>query len=468
MKKALIVVVVLLILVCAAPFWVGLNVAARVEGEIAELKENPEVRVELTDYRKGWLSSEARLLVGFTDAAVERIARDQSLEPEAADVLRRKVPVEMTIDHGPLVMRGGASAVWAKMEARVDEAGLMGEPMDATFGVDGKRPVWRGKVDFSGEFTYRLDVPQARFGDAATTVVVQPSFIRGQVLEPNFFVTMEVPAIEVSAPDSIMRVEEVFLEGDIELRGMQLGQGRGSFGIERIEVEDPANPGLRIVDISGVEVESEMEVDAETGLAEGEVSYTIAGLRVAEVADIAELELTLGLAQWDWEATERLGNRMQAEEAAGRQGDAAALAPDEVRAVSHSEPYIEIERLGFNMDGEPFEASGRLQIRPPQTSGSMPPQQMWMEMVEMSAELEASKPLVTRMASQYFSGQLGVPVDEQQALGFLASFISQGLIEEVDDGYRTEFSMAKGAITINGNPFPPTPGGAPASSAPGD
>ena len=143
-----------------------------------------------------------------------------------------------------------------------------------------------------------------------------------------------------------------------------------------------------------------------------------------------------------------------------------ALAPHVQRALAAG-PSLVLEPISFKFDGEPFD--GRVELatdpaRAAQVDAADLDMLRLLGVFDGTADLTLSKALARRLATVAATMQLGtdprVPPDQLKYLAeaqsglLLVTLVSQGMLVEDGDAYRTAIRYADGGLTVNGNPLP--------------
>lgn len=93
MKKLIIILAVVAVVLLVPPFFIGSQVEAQFNQQLAELQKHPNYEFKLTEYNKGWLSSSAVVDISLKMGPVDNAEIDGPLS----------ISVKQDMQHGPLL-----------------------------------------------------------------------------------------------------------------------------------------------------------------------------------------------------------------------------------------------------------------------------------------------------------------------------------------------------------------------------
>src|SRR5690554_1989036 len=100
MKKAVLaLVVLLLVVILGGPFLAGNKARQNLDNIVTFLNNQPGYTAQWLEYRKGWLSTDARLSVAMNMPAMPDDAAQETPNPE--------FDFDIVINHGPIVLADG-------------------------------------------------------------------------------------------------------------------------------------------------------------------------------------------------------------------------------------------------------------------------------------------------------------------------------------------------------------------------
>lgn len=455
-KVALAAAALLLLVLLALPGVVGAIAEANVRDRVAAIDSSYGADAELTSFDKGWFRSTARIVL-----------RPENAGPlGGADLgVLGELPVVVELAHGPVAVLDGVYFGWSTFVARPDLDVPSVAELTANLGVPylfqfRGRTAYLGGLRFDADappFTLPLDEGLLRFsgGTAAGTLA-------GQRLEAD----AEIGSFDLTSPTGTFAVRGVLFRADNELRSEYVMPGQASFSIASISVAPPQGT-TPTFETANLRVESDVGLDAAGELADMRVDYDVDSVRFLD-NELSAGSLGLTVKQLDVAAVEAYG-AIASDAAAGVDPDAiaASLGPHLERAL-RAGPSLTLDPIRFRYDGEPFD--GRVEITtnparlPPAGTLTLDNPLLMLSVVNTKADLRMSKTLAGQLATLGARMQLGTdPTIPPEQLDYMAEaqsglmmtmLVSQGVLIEEGDGYRTSLDYTDGNLTLNGNPLP--------------
>lgn len=164
MKKTGIVILVLIALLLLLPAVFGLFTRDQVEERVSEINEAGLLDIQLSDYRRGWFSSTARLMVGAPESATPFTPDATSGDPAEIAMARmhallaEPVAVVVTITHGPLPrsqgIHLGSSAIHATTDANDPRVAARMAALDAPWLFE-----FHARTSFGGTVRFDAAIP---------------------------------------------------------------------------------------------------------------------------------------------------------------------------------------------------------------------------------------------------------------------------------------------------------------------
>lgn len=114
-KKLLSLVLVLVLILGATPYFIGKKAQENIEAQAVKMSQVPGYAITLKDYDRGWFTSRATLTYGFDDHTLtilkgsdpEGDADDEEMDAATFEVLKQGLVFDITIAHGPVTFQNG-------------------------------------------------------------------------------------------------------------------------------------------------------------------------------------------------------------------------------------------------------------------------------------------------------------------------------------------------------------------------
>lgn len=448
MKKIIAIVSLLFVGgVGAAPWVIGGHIEKEMD-RMAELSEHisgPMMSVEVVDYTRGYLTSEA----------TTRISMRQGGETVGLEMKHR-------IQHGPNPSWG-----LARVETDYSLTGPMGVAVNKAFGGPAVTSV--STVSFGGDWVEQItseaiDIPLDGAPDTTLTwlglsgtATVKDDLVHMDIDAPGFTVTS--PEVEVRMAGLDMKVD-----GTVNEAGSGM-IGESTMGMDELTV---AENGETVMNLGQVTVSSRTEAGANATLA----SYSdisVDGLKVVDAGQehgFTRMHMATSLTNLNAEAMDRLAQVMAKEaqaQAVPAMGGATGQ-PELMEAVAtllQGSPVFEVTDLTIETENGNFDADMRLTFNGDNFEWPTP---LPLMIGRLDFALHAETPPafireVVRNYAIYQARAQGATQEEAEAAvptqmidQQLEALVVQGILEKTETRYKLAFTFKDGAVLLNGKP----------------
>jgi uncharacterized protein YdgA (DUF945 family) len=464
-KTALVIAIAALAALGASPWWLGARAERLYRSELASWSQPGQVRIEILEYRRGWLRSEARIRVVLESLEAAAAAQGETRLAGWSRLLQTD-----RIHHGPLPLVGAALGLGGYRPALAVIDSAVGLEADASEGAE-PTPFLKARtvLGFRGTAVsaLRSDPVEA----AVPLGTVRWEGMSGAIEWPGdarAAGTLESPGFSLAAEGTDVRLQAIEASFDLHrgVEGLVLGDysvsaGRmagswaegGSFSLDGLTAETSAFAAGEVVHGS---TSLAVEAIAAGGETFGPASLDLA-VRNLDARSVARWQALGGEMQRLAEDPEALTALLERE---GR-----ALAP----ALLSRSPEVEITALRFRgPDGEvsaraglSFDGVGPVDLDAPRTL---------LPRIRAQAEAKVPAALALRLAlpqgerqvaAQEAAGRWRAQSPEERAqrvektaAQLLAGLVAQGLLEFDGGYYAVAARWAEGGLAVNGMPIP--------------
>ena len=481
MKKAATAAVIVLVIIAAGmPGLFGVLTESRIMGQAESLVDDRGAQVTLTDYRRGWRTSTAKIDVAFTDAYLELLSgifgEDLLAQADAAAAVRdlssRTFTLTLDITHGPVLTDRGIGLGLADTVTRLDPwtEGADSVPITLT----SPTPVEiRRRFGFASRSDIEVEAPSMTFTGPDFTFGLS-GLVSGGYDEAGGRTVVEgrLDRLEMSSEAATFTAQNVTFRSDQRMISTYAATGSAEIVIARTTLAElRGDPGASFqIDNLGFRYQASLNeagntldtdgsyfMDSVSGdelnLTDGRFDFAMRNLDPAVVDAYMDL-----LLQADADET--------TPESASSEADAV------VYRFLAAAPEVEIGPLSFNRNGDALEARvywrGDTEMLPPQAAFALTGPVMWPRLFTLEAELDVAGSVAewllvqtsknrTAAAGEEIEGGEGNALAESRARERLARFVDGGMIEETETGYRLRATYENGVIEINGVPLPMAP-----------
>jgi uncharacterized protein YdgA (DUF945 family) len=456
-----IVVLAVAIVLLATPPALGRLTESRVRERVAALDESGVLTAEVKSFERGWFSSSAKIELGLAPAYQAQVGARLGTD------LDGRATIAVSFTHGPVTIRNGIHVGWSTMVARLDPSTSGIADLEQQLGVPYLFE-FRGHTGLTGALDFDADVPPMDVPTGVAQFKFSGAGLEGTYTRARLVSVAHVDSVEFSSPTGTFALHDLRAKTNSRILSRYIAPGEGELSIASITATSPLRGGAPLFEMQGLKMTSNTAVDDAGGLLDVNATYGLDRLHLVD-NDVSDASIGLALHNLDVVALRSYGEAMR-ELAVNPDNDRdealAALAPHVQRALAAG-PSLVLEPISFKFDGEPFD--GRVELatdpaRAAQVDAADLDMLRLLGVFDGTADLTLSKALARRLATVAATMQLGtdprVPPDQLKYLAeaqsglLLVTLVSQGMLVEDGDAYRTAIRYADGGLTVNGNPLP--------------
>ncbi len=464
-KTVLVIAIAALAALAASPWWLGARAERLYRSELASWSQPGQVRMEVVEYRRGWLRSEAEVRVVLESLEMAATAQGEPGVARWSRLLQTD-----RIHHGPLPLVGAALGLPGFRPALAVVDSAVGLEAEASEGAE-PTPFLRARtvLGFNGTAVSALRsdpveaaVPQGTVRWEGMTGTIQwPGDARatGKMESPGFHLSgegMDVRLQGLAASFDLHRGVEGLVLGDysVSVRRMAGAAKEGeSFSLDGITARTSAFAAGEVVHGSTALAVEEIVAGGETY---GPASLELA-VRNLDARSVARWQALGGEMQGLAEDPEALTALLERE---GR-----ALAP----ALLARSPEVEITALRFRgpqgevsaRAGVSFDGGAPVDLDAPKTLLPRIRAQAEAKVPAALALLLARPQGERQVAAQEAAGRWRAKTPEDRArrvekatAQLLEGLVAQGLLEFDGGYYAVAARWAEGRLAVNGMPIP--------------
>lgn len=490
MKKVTVLIVVLLAIVLLSPFVTGRMTESALQDAI-DMQENPWVAIEVTDYQRGWFSSEASVRYRLSDSYVQMLngvvgqASNATTGGDAEITFDGALLTPLTIDHGLIFLSNGVGFGINRMSGNLDVSQFETlADFQTLAGVDSLM-TFSSTTGLTGAASFDIASPQIAIDEDGTQFSFLGFTADGTARLTTGKVDMEglMPGLSIvstSGAEPInLTVGETRMAADVEQHSTYVTTGDVSFVISEMAVEGD----------DGKVVFSDLALEQSTSLSDAgllgiDVAYKLAALTAPDLS-VADVLLNLEMDNIRPEALEaymsysqKMSEQMMqavsesAEPAIDQEAMMAEMA-SMVHQVLQGSPEMRIAPMSAVIDGETVVANMDLRfdasVLPALGQFNFMDIAMWKQMLSLDADLALPAAMAesmmrssvrTQMLAAAAQGgqemseeQIDQMVDAQLPM-MLGMLEQQGMMTKSDAGYASTAKFADGQLTVNGNLMP--------------
>jgi uncharacterized protein YdgA (DUF945 family) len=477
MKKLAIALLALVAAALVLPGIFGHFTQRQVDARIEQLRASEAMTATLTDYRRGWFSSTAKIELGLSPAQAAAMAAagaDSGAAPfaDAAALLDLQLPVVVEISHGPLAFADGVHFGSSAMRAIADPDHARIASLQEALGIPYLFE-FRGRSGFNGTLNFDAHVPPIEQSTLLSQLSFSGATLTGTHHGRKLVTDLRIDTIDIDAGLMRFTVAGVRMQGDNEYIGRYIWLGPMGFEIEQVQMGGPMFGPEPALQGEGLRASGDNSLDASGTRLNAVASWGFSRLRVPDQPAFSDAEVAVTVNEIDVAALQAALASMRQLATSNAAADASLrdLQPAFARLMNAG-PSLSIDPLTVRIDGRPLRASARIAVNP----GAMPPAaafeltdpMLLLRMASIEAEASVEKSLVEEIATGISRTQIlaaqaaGRPVDDDeidamaaaQANLILIVLMSQGMIQEDGDNYRAAVSIVNGEVTVNGTALP--------------
>lgn len=462
----IIAVGVIIVVLFASPFALGMLAESNVRAQVENLDTYQALSFEVTEYDRGWFSSEATVEIRPASAFLELAAVDPSLGGMGDQLV---APFSIEIGHGPiLTLNGfgfGSFAVIAGIDPEAEWLDNVLTELDIPYLFE-----LHGNAGFGSGFDFEGGIPPFEIVDDDETGSFSGLEITGNTNGQNLVLNMALDNFSVQGPFESMTIEDVFLDADYEVfRFDTVPIGTGTFGIGRVMMANPLLGADAVTGMEGLSAMGSVSRGADNKL-DISALYSVDSVSAMPIPALSDIALGLNFNDIDAEAVDELYALINGIYSNPESVDMMAFAMlPIVEKIIQGEPTLSIDPMRFTMDTESLDAKLTVSIN----ADALPSGQV-MELMDPSVALNAfdatlemtiSKELLNTLMvfglTEQMGAQLAGMTEEEvaemmqmQVDQSIAMVVAQGMVVDNGDTFSTRIVYENGVADVNGTPIP--------------
>ncbi|MGD2166733.1 MAG: YdgA family protein [Gammaproteobacteria bacterium] len=465
MKKVIIVLLVLIaVTAIGLPPVIGGMTESSVRAHIAQMDENPMFAMQVSDYERGWFSSQAQVRIAFDERYLELAAADAGDIAAGAD---QGITVPVRIAHGPVVVTDGLYFGMSRIYAVLGDSDPLVAMATQELGLDHLAEL-SGQVSYFGTFDFTGSMPPIEYIGETGQISFSGLHLDGTARGPDLQLDGRMEDLAMDAAGTAVTIENLDVASDSTRINQLLWAGEFDGGIESMTIVDTLAGADGAIELTGLQLDGRVDLDDTGELFDASASYTAESVRLpGEDMLLSDAELGIGITNLSVEAlTEYYETAMDIDPR--NPAPAAILLPGIGARLLAANPAVSIDPIRFTLDGSSLNAAISLRtVNGDQSDIDLSNPMMLLGMFEASARIAASKPLFEMLAGQAAAAQLGavdpaqLPPNQDieslaagQASVMIISLLGQGYLVDDGENYSTEIEYANGEVLINGMPLP--------------
>jgi uncharacterized protein YdgA (DUF945 family) len=472
--KKVVLVLVLLIAVAAIglPPIIGRSTENIVRTQIQQMDMNPIFSMRVSEYERGWFTGQARITIALDEnyaAALMTDAVNADVEDPAtaAAISAQAITIPVELAHGPIILMDGLYFGLSRLHAVLDDRDALAAMVTQELGLDYVAEL-RGQTSFFGTFSFTGNVPPVEYINESGHVSFSGFEVDGSTRGANLQADGGMDRLVMDAEGNTVTVENMRLSADSMRINQFLWAGDFESDVQRISVVDTLAGARGAIEAVGLKMSGKVDLNESGELFDATMTYEAAQVRVpAEDIELTDAQLTIGLTNLSVEGITQYYETALTLDGQDPRAAAQAMSNIALRLLENN-PAIAFDPIRFTLDGESLTAAIIVRtVNAQQGNIDLSNPLVLLGLFEASARLDASKPLVERLAGQAASAQLRTiepgqlaPGEDLEAMAegtasmMIVSFLSQGYLVDDGENYSTEIEYANGEIRINGMPLP--------------
>jgi len=512
-KKLLWLVIVVAALVLILPGVIGIVAERKTYEQLDLIEANPTLELTISDYDRGWFSSQVTYQYGLKSEYIDLIERSGK-SPNGSDTTTHETnaksaeakgdstswsehaaPLEILSDisHGPIGLNNGlflglfkASITNGPNNPRLNEF-LQSVDMPYLFKGD-LVSGFTGNTDFSTVIpAVNADASRLPADTGLRSLEFSGLQLNGNYQLSGAHINAKGSAenFNIVADDLSMTLQGLTFDADSSLKIKVLPFGTISFAIDEFRIFDANSSQSGPFELLGFSFTADTTAGSSDGTANFVGSYKASKALVAENV-VTDMELTVRMEDLSIAATESYTQwyenlvTVDQENAEAMQQLIEGVTPI-VHQFMEVSPTMIVSPLKFKTNDEPFESELTLRVdgsKLPAVQGfDVTDTGTWLSVLSGESNASISEPLATGLAVttarsqllEVLQGQEGITLEQinemavNQAPIVIETLIQQGRIQRADGKLGAQLSYGNGTLTLNGQAIPlqqflPAPG----------
>lgn len=463
--KKLIAFVIIIVVIAAAPWYVGLKAQQELEAQIARIENYPGYSVELIEYDRGLLSSTGKLKFAYQ---IANVPQNDAMEQKVIDIMNDGIVINLHVTHGPLLTQPTLNPGLSYTKVTLDDSQEFVLEGEKLFSVE---ELIEGFVllDLSGKGTGALTMPVLAYEEENAKFHFGGMHLDYELAD--FGKTQKssgvIEALSFSDDKVQVQMSAIIVDGDAEMGDSLFGTGSFSASLASLNIIGEHTALIENVQIAGTvtsPADGMMDVDYKIALGKltgSDMPYALTDsvfdISVKNVKESAVEKFSQLSANADFSSPET----MQAHQ------EKMKLAMAEFLSGS---PEILVNKLAFKLDEAAYmDLNGSISVdgavggNPATLNNPM----MLIPAISANYTANLSEGLLKMGIQQYLSQQFAADDDMSpedtlammegqaaQSAQMIQTFLDMGFLQKTDSGYRIETSFKDGEFKLNGHAMP--------------
>jgi len=429
------------------------DAVARSNAQIEEAMPGGAVRLEMTDFQRGFFSSAARYELTYPGGEDEGPATLTMLD---------------SLEHGPVPVSRLASLQLAPVMATSEAVFERSEALEPLFAASGDQQpvVVRSTLGYTNSINGSISTAAMTFEDEKVTAQLAPIMLEFDTdVEGNAVVLdgrwqgvqmASQPDLEESFT---LQVADVTLFTDQRRGSAGIYLGEGQLAVASIRLESEADGAMVI---EGLTQDTVLNEDA--GNLDGGVDFAVAKVSYQE-QELGSAEMKWSFSSLDQDATAEINQLYNELTMSAYQGEEPPDQGDRWReafiALLDAQPQLALDLLVIRTPNGESRARAEVQLARPESFDLPAPELVPQLLGRISAHVQLSQPMLRDMVMYKTLFEPGtdpevVAVEAEVLVDMLGTMAaSTGLAKQEDDNLVTNLTYADGEIELNGEVIPP-------------
>jgi len=471
MRKLLVAIGIVLALVMAMPFVVGIIAEGTVRARLDAMNESRLIALRVDDYDRGWLRSRTRLELGLGESYLSQIEAIAQ-QPEVTELLRSvALPVIVEFTHGPILVGEISGFGFLGVKAIADPDSPPIQLAEELLGVPYLFE-FRGQSEFGGGFDFSGEIPEfdGAFGDLSYAFSGLDLVGVATLGHLEFEAVLDEASLQSPFVSAVL--ESMRMTSDSELRAGSIAPGTSEATLGRLIVINPSLGATPMFAAENLSIGSTVSENVEATHFDTEVIYRLGRMAIGGAFEISDAALGLRASHLDIGAVNEIIEAASSMQMSNAATMVERLMP-QIDRIAAGSPELTIDPLRFSVAEGSF--NGRLHLRLDGTAlptGSLNDFRnlgLALRSIDADAEITAAKPLVERFARLVaaqdmpaMSGPDGGPLPPEQVAAMVDAEVAQtlgvlttfGLLRVSGNDFSSAVALKDGALTANGQPVP--------------
>lgn len=462
--KKYIVIAVIIALIAATPWYVGIKAQKELESQILKLNDYPGYNASFSEYNRGLLHSNGKIKISYDIGATPD---DDEMEQKLITALQEGIILNVDVSHGPLLSKPVFGPGLSYTVITLDDSQETIREAEQLFAVDELLTV-ETRMKMNGDGVGTLIIPALNHSEEGKAFKFGGTTIGFELADfgKKYKSSGTIEAVTFSTDEAQFESSPIAVEGEGSYGESLYGTGTFSAKLASLKISGEKSVQLEQLDIDA-EVTNPasglMNIDYKIALAKVSgsdmphaLTDTVIDISANNLKESAFTKFSELGTQSDFSDPEAMAAYQQKMQAA----------MSELLAGS---PELQVNNLAFKFgDDSWMDLKGKLSVDGAIAGKPEVQSNPFMLIPAITADYTAnlSESLVEMAIQQYLSQQFadsGMSAEEieqmtanqeQQTSMMIGQFVGMGFLQKTDAGYRIETSFKNGELLVNGNPIP--------------